>query len=157
MQSSAWQQLSSISPSTVALIVLGVLFALRELANLKRDVLNSLGLEKKEEIEKRETKERLDALSEQIKELKESVDRQLGELREKSTKQEAALREDLADKINDRYKRYFKLGYIPTDEFDELVQIHDAYKGIGGNHTGDEKFKKCIESLKVKQEESHGV
>ena len=52
MQSSAWQQLSSISPSTVALIVLGVLFALKELANLKRDVLNSLGLKKKEEIEK---------------------------------------------------------------------------------------------------------
>lgn len=156
MQSSAWQQLFEVSPQTVALIVLGVLFAIRELVNLKRDVLNSLGLEKREEIEKKETKARLDALAVQIRELKDSVDKRLDELQENSNRQQAALREDLADKINDRYKRYFSLGYIPTDEFDEFIQIHDAYKGIGGNHSGDAKFEKCIKSLKV-MEVNNGV
>lgn len=156
MQSSAWQQLFEVSPQTVALIVLGVLFAIRELVNLKRDVLNSLGLEKREEIEKKETKARLDALAVQIRELKDSVDKRLDELQENSNRQQAALREDLADKINDRYKRYFSLGYIPTDEFDEFIQIHDAYKGIGGNHSGDAKFEKCIKSLRV-MEVNNGV
>lgn len=156
MQSSAWQQLFEVSPQTVALIVLGVLFAIRELVNLKRDILNSLGLEKREEIEKKETKARLDALAVQIRELKDSVDKRLDELQENSNRQQAALREDLADKINDRYKRYFSLGYIPTDEFDEFIQIHDAYKGIGGNHSGDAKFEKCIKSLKV-MEVNNGV
>ena len=146
METSAWQQLFDTPPYAVAFIFLGVLFLIRELSNLKRDVLNTLGLEKREEIEKKEAKERLDSLSRQIAELKESVDNQLGELRDKS----------LADKINDRYKRYFQLGYIPSDEFDEFIQIHEVYNKIGGNHTGDAKFKKCIESLKVKDVQQEG-
>ena len=83
METSAWQQLFDTPPYAVAFIFLGVLFLIRELSNLKRDVLNTLGLEKREEIEKKEAKERLDSLSRQIAELKESVDNQLGELRDK--------------------------------------------------------------------------
>lgn len=140
----------SASPYSVAFIILGVLFLIRELSNLKRDVLNTLGLEKKEEIEKKENKERLDALSAQIEDLKEAVESRLDSLQDKSDRQQAALRESLADKINDRYKRYFQLGYIPADEFDEFGKLHEAYNSIGGNHTGDAKFAKCIQSLKVK-------
>jgi hypothetical protein len=62
----------------------------------------------------------------------------------------AANREALADRINQKYKIYFRLGYIPEDEYEEFVHLHDAYKGVGGNHTGDLKFDKCIKRLPIK-------
>lgn len=61
-----------------------------------------------------------------------------------------ASKESLLYKINEKYNKYFLLGYIPLEEYDEFVSLHDAYKGIGGNHTGDEKFNKVIKSLEVK-------
>lgn len=64
----------------------------------------------------------------------------------------AANREILAAKINEKYKTYFRQGYIPEDEYDEFVSLHDAYNGVDGNHTGDAKYKKCITSLKVRVE-----
>lgn len=55
-----------------------------------------------------------------------------------------ASRETLANKINEKYKEYMDKGYIPADEFDEFVNLHDAYKGLGGNHSGDMKFNRCM-------------
>lgn len=55
-----------------------------------------------------------------------------------------AIMATLADRINQKYKYYLRISGIPTDEFDEFVQMHDAYKGVGGNHTIDEKFSKAM-------------
>lgn len=66
-----------------------------------------------------------------------------------------ASKESLLYKINEKYNKYFSLGYIPYEEYDEFISLHDAYKGIGGNHTGDEKFNRVIASLEVKNMYEH--
>lgn len=60
-----------------------------------------------------------------------------------------ANREVLADRINQKYKYYISIGGIPEDEIDEFTSLHDAYKGVGGNHTGDVKFDYCINHLPI--------
>ena len=60
-----------------------------------------------------------------------------------------AQKEMMAEKINEKYKHYIRINGIPEDEKDEFISLHDAYKGVGGNHHGDEKFNYCIEHLKV--------
>lgn len=60
-----------------------------------------------------------------------------------------AQRELLADKINDKYKLYIDIKGIPEDEYDEFVNLHKAYKGTGGNSSGDAKFDYCINHLPV--------
>lgn len=60
-----------------------------------------------------------------------------------------AQKEMLAEKINEKYKYYLSIGGIPEDERDEFISLHDAYKGVGGNHTGDAKFEYCINHLPV--------
>lgn len=60
-----------------------------------------------------------------------------------------AQKEMLAEKINEKYKNYIRLGGIPEDEYDEFVALHKAYNGVGGNHHGDAKFQYCIEHLPI--------
>ncbi len=60
-----------------------------------------------------------------------------------------AQREVLADRINAKYKHYISMGGIPEDEYDEFVNLHQAYKGCGGNSSGDAKFEYCINHLAV--------
>lgn len=55
-----------------------------------------------------------------------------------------ANRVSLGDRINQKYKYYTKIQGIPEDEFDEFVNLHDAYNQVGGNHGGDQKFEKAI-------------
>ena len=66
------------------------------------------------------------------------------ELKESIKLLQIASKEILLNMLNDRYQRYMTLGYIPEDEVEEFVQMHDAYKGLGGNHTGDYKYEKAI-------------
>lgn len=61
----------------------------------------------------------------------------------------AAQREILADKINEKYKYYISIKGIPEDEVDEFTNLHTAYKGVGGNHSGDVKYEYCMNHLKV--------
>lgn len=61
----------------------------------------------------------------------------------------AAQREVLADKINEKYKYYISIKGIPEDEVDEFANLHTAYKGVGGNHSGDAKYEYCINHLQV--------
>lgn len=61
----------------------------------------------------------------------------------------AAQREILADKINQKYKLYISIKGIPEDEVDEFTNLHIAYKGCGGNHSGDAKYEYCINHLPV--------
>ncbi len=60
-----------------------------------------------------------------------------------------ANRELLAEKINDKYKFYISIKGIPEDEVDEFTNLHTAYKGCGGNHSGDAKYEYVIEHLPV--------
>lgn len=60
-----------------------------------------------------------------------------------------AQKEQLADRINQKYKYYISINGIPEDEYDEFVSLHAAYKGLGGNHHGDAKFDYCMKHLKV--------
>lgn len=61
----------------------------------------------------------------------------------------AAQREILADKINEKYKYYISIKGIPEDEVDEFTSLHNAYKGVGGNHSGDAKYEYCMNHLEV--------
>lgn len=60
-----------------------------------------------------------------------------------------ANKEMLAEKINEKYKNYISIGGIPEDEYDEFVNMHNAYNGVGGNHHGDAKFEYCIKHLPI--------
>ena len=60
-----------------------------------------------------------------------------------------AQREILADKINEKYKYYISLNGIPEDEVEEFTNLHQAYKGVGGNHSGDAKYEYCMNHLFV--------
>lgn len=60
-----------------------------------------------------------------------------------------ANKEMLAEKINEKYKHYISIKGIPEDEYDEFISLHKAYKGLGGNHHGDAKFKYCIDNFKI--------
>ena len=60
-----------------------------------------------------------------------------------------ANKEMLADRINQKYKYYISIGGIPEDEYDEFVNMHKAYNGVGGNHHGDAKYEYCINHLPV--------
>lgn len=60
-----------------------------------------------------------------------------------------AQREVLADKINSKYKYYISIKGIPEDEVDEFTNLHTAYKGCGGNHSGDAKYEYCMNHLPV--------
>jgi hypothetical protein len=60
-----------------------------------------------------------------------------------------ANKEMLAEKINEKYKYYISINGIPEDEYDEFVNMHKAYNGVGGNHHGDAKFEYCITHLQI--------
>lgn len=66
-----------------------------------------------------------------------------------------ASKETLAGIINSKYKEYMAKEYIPEDEFDEFVNLHDAYKKVKGNHSGDMKFNRCMK-LPVKSDNEYG-
>lgn len=58
-------------------------------------------------------------------------------------------KETLADRINQKYKFYLSKNGIPEDEVDEFISLHAAYKSVGGNHSGDAKFKYCMDHLQL--------
>lgn len=60
-----------------------------------------------------------------------------------------ANKEILAEEINKKYKHYIAIGGIPEDEYDEFVNMHKAYNGVGGNHHGDAKFEYCTQHLPI--------
>ena len=64
--------------------------------------------------------------------------------------QSTALKVILASELDKKYRYYLEIGYIPDKEFDEYVDMHDSYKGLGGNHHGDEKFEYIMSHLERK-------
>ena len=63
-------------------------------------------------------------------------------------------RELLGAEIDRRFNRYIEMKGIPSDELDEFVSLHDAYKGCKGNHNRDAKYQYIIENLPVLPVES---
>lgn len=66
----------------------------------------------------------------------------------------AGNRELLGAEIDRRFDKYIGLRGIPSDELDEFVSLHDAYKGCKGNHNRDAKYNYIIENLPVLPVES---
>lgn len=64
--------------------------------------------------------------------------------------QSIALRMILCNSLNERYIKYRKQNYIPENEYEEYKDMHKAYNGVGGNHTGDSKFEWAIAHLERK-------
>ena len=61
----------------------------------------------------------------------------------------AGSRELLGNALDIKFDKYISLKGIPSDELDEFVSLHDAYKGCGGNHRRDSKFNYVMEHLSV--------
>ena len=62
----------------------------------------------------------------------------------------ASQRQILADRLNQRIKHYYALGFIPTDEFENFQHQISAYEGVGGNGEMKERYTKCVHDLPVK-------
>ena len=170
MGSEAVDIISKTNPWIVFMIIFGVLFTIQQSINLLKSLGEIFGIERKENIEKREMQESITKLSIDFKQSISSLSDKIEELKSENALFKKELQEqndafktnidnitkatceELGDKINLKFKRYFELGYIPADEFDEFVNLHNAYKLVGGNHTGDAKYNKCISSLKVKDD-----
>lgn len=58
-------------------------------------------------------------------------------------------RELLGAEIDRRFDKYISLQGIPSDELDEFISLHDAYKGCKGNHNRDAKYQYIIDNLPV--------
>ena len=61
----------------------------------------------------------------------------------------AGNRELLGNALDQKFDKYIELQGIPSDELDEFVSLHDAYKGCGGNHRRDSKFDYVMTHLSV--------
>ena len=47
----------------------------------------------------------------------------------------------LRHNIDQMYDKFMAQGYITLKESEEVFETYDAYKSLGGNHTGEEKYK----------------
>lgn len=129
-------------------IILGIfviLGAIRFAASVLEWLCSKLGIEWKWTRTNREIRSSLDSLSDSI----HKIGIQIDGLCIQNELAEAASREALADRINQRYKYYLQLNGIPEDEVDEFQQLHSAYKGVGGNHSGDAKYEYCMKHLQI--------
>ena len=56
-------------------------------------------------------------------------------------------RELLGAEIDRRFDKYLSMNGIPSNEWDEFIALHDAYKRCHGNHSRDAKFEYVTEQL----------
>lgn len=170
MGSQAYEAFFNINPVVLLLAVFGIFYVIKECIEAVKYIEKTFGLEKKSDIERRNIHESVDKLNVSVKEFGKKFDGEMNTLRndiytridvlqanldevsECNKNIAEASREELADKINLKYKNYFKLGYIPYDEYDEFVNLHRAYKLVGGNHSGDAKFERCCKNLEIRND-----
>lgn len=73
------------------------------------------------------------------------------EQEQRFTNLEFASKSILHDKLFTRCEEIIKRGYITVDELDNLDYLYRAYKGLGGNGTGDVLMKK-VQKLAIRKE-----
>ena len=64
-----------------------------------------------------------------------------------------AMQQMLADRLNQRIRYYYSVGYIPENEFKNFQHQYVAYKDVGGNGEMELRFRKCLDDLHVKSKE----
>lgn len=141
----------------IVLILFALIFLCEKAFKAYDWLLIRFGVKTKSTLEKEQTKTEMQAIKKMLTDynvrlniIEESNTNRFNTIDDNLTKIADATRESLAQKINDKYHKYFSLEYIPEDEYDEFITLHDAYKGVGGNHSGDEKYNRCMSNLPVK-------
>ena len=149
------QVLETLSPWIVLAVILGLFYLFKEANEALKYALNAFGLEKKKDIDRQKAIAFSEDIIKEFNEVNKKIDKLVNDFDTRMDKMQTdidnvteASREELGDKINTKFKHYFTLGYIPADEYGEFVNLHRAYKSVGGNHSGDAKFKRC-EKLKI--------
>lgn len=138
-------ELTRINFIYVFISVFTILLGVKTIISLFEWIFNKLGLETKWMRSRKQEYELLIQTSKGLIELQKrysETDSQIDNLM-------VAQREVLADKINDKYKYYISIKGIPEDEVEEFTNLHEAYKGVGGNHNGDVKYEYCMNHLSV--------
>lgn len=169
--------LFTVNWATVIVGVLLILVCGKFVWELMDWFINKLGIETKASRTKKEDHELLlqtvsdltqlqkardksdEVMSQQDKEIKNQLEQvincvkemstQIKEINERSIAAEVASRESLGDMINQRYRHYIEIQGIPEDELQSFVDLHDAYNGVKGNHSGDAKFNFCMKQLPI--------
>ncbi len=136
--------LAKVDFSSVFISVFLILMGIKAAVSLLEWMINKLGLETKWMRKHRQEHELLQQTAQSLASLQKNFEESM--LLDNLM---AAQREILADKINEKYKYYISIQGIPDDEVDEFTNLHTAYKGVGGNHSGDVKFEYCINHLPV--------
>ena len=160
-------ELTTLNFSSIFISVFVILIGLKAIVSLLEWFIEKLGLETRWMRNKKKEHELLLRTSENLAKLQEkhSLDveqskREFSDFIKSITNANkikdkqidslmVANRELLAEKINDKYKYYISVKGIPEDEVEEFTNLHTAYKGCGGNHSGDAKYEYCINHLPV--------
>lgn len=160
------KELFNVDLQTIVVSIIIILVSVKYIITLIEWFLQKGGVEFKKKREQTENNELLLDIAQRVSKIEEESQNTANELQKIATKTEGMLnivnimdkkvesatvaaREALASKINERYKGYIEMAGIPEDEVDEFVELHKAYKGVGGNHSGDAKFEYCINHLPI--------
>lgn len=167
------QELFKIDIRTVIIGIIAILVAVKYIYELIIWLAGKLGIQFKSNVVKQEDHKLLENISQRVANIESEnsnniqrdnelvqvlndvsdsinlISTKVDTLEKKLDNTTVASRESLADRINQKYKYYLRINGIPEDEINEFVELHKAYKGVGGNHSGDAKFKYCMEQLPI--------
>lgn len=139
------KQLLSLDFPSVFIGVILILVCIKFVWELIDWIVSKSGIELKVQREKRHNQELFNNILDKMNE----IDGKVETINQRTLATEVASREALAERINSKYKEYLKNNGIPEDEVDEFVNLHTAYKGVGGNHSSDIKFNYCMDNLPI--------
>lgn len=139
------KQLLSLDFPSVFIGVILILVCIKFVWELIDWIVSKSGIELKVQREKRHNEELFNNILDKMNE----IDGKVETINQRTLATEVASREALAERINSKYKEYLKNNGIPEDEVDEFVNLHTAYKGVGGNHSSDIKFNYCMDNLPI--------
>lgn len=142
-------ELTNVDFSSIFLAVFMILFGIKSVVSLFEWIIRQLGLETKWMRTQRKERELLMQTSQNLSALQKRHDEEIRQSMMRIENLMIAQREILADKINEKYKYYISIKGIPEDEVEEFTNLHTAYQGVGGNHSGDAKYEYCINHLSV--------
>ena len=145
-------ELTKVDFPSIFISVFIILTGIKAAASVFEWVIDKLGLETRWMRQRQEEHNLLIQTAQNLAALQEKHRKDMEESRTKDKQIDnlmIAQREVLADKINEKYKYYISIKGIPEDEVDEFTNLHTAYNGVGGNHSGDAKYEYCMNHLPV--------